>query len=72
MSLFTLFHSYLLSLVYPQIGQESNALPPPPFFFSVGIYQSDDSSFMLRYLICCAVISFGVNMNGTIIRVSLH
>lgn len=44
----------------------------PPLLFSVGIYQSDDSSFMLYYLISCAVISFGVNMNGTIISVSLY
>lgn len=32
MSLFTEFHPYLLSLVYPQIGRESNALLlSPPF-----------------------------------------
>lgn len=43
-----------------------------PPIFSVGIYQSDDSSFMLYYLICCAVIISGVNMNDTIISISLN
>lgn len=44
LSLFTDFHSYLLSLVYPQIGRELNTL-----FFPVTALQSADfSSFCAK------------------------
>lgn len=74
MSLFTDFHPYLLSLVYPQIGGKSNALS----FFSLSsaaAHQSADSSSSVLYkgstMICFAVISFCVNLIDTIIRLSL-
>lgn len=44
LSLFTDFHSYLLSLVYPQIGQELNTLPPPV----AALRSADFSSFCAK------------------------
>ena len=73
MSLFTDFHPYLLSLVYPQTGGKSNALSS---FFSpssAAARQSADSSVVYKgsAMICFAVISFCVNLIDTIIRLSL-